>query len=210
MLLSVSYLSSNYSKEKTIELISKTTANYLHVDLMDGLFVTNKNFNVPEVLTLLKNHRLPLDIHLMVLDPLKYIDALATLNPTYLTFHIESTKDIIKTIELIKLNNIKVGIAINPNTDLLELMPYLPLIDLVLIMSVAPGAGGQNFIKDSIPRLNQLKKIREDNNLNFLISMDGGINDHIIKDIKDVDIATVGSYICKSSNYQAQIDKLKE
>lgn len=210
MEVSVSYLSSYYSKEKTIYLIEKSKADYIHVDLMDGGFVPNKNFTINEVLKLLKNHDKPLDIHLMTFDPIIYIDDLSTLNPTYITIHLEATKDIVRTIETIKRKNIKVGISVKPNTDLLELIPYLSFIDLVLIMSVEPGEGGQAFIPSSVSRLEELLKIKEDNNLNFKIAMDGGINNETIKELKGLDIAISGSYICKSKDYDQQIESLKE
>lgn len=209
MKISVSYLSSKYSKEETVQLIEKTSADYIHVDLMDGGFVPKKNFEIYEVLTLLKEHTKPLDIHLMVFDPIIYIEELATLKPEYITFHIEATKDIVKTIELIKKNNIKVGLTLKPNTNILELMPYLCLVDLVLIMSVEPGEGGQSFIPTSIDRLEELIKIRQENNLNFKISMDGGINEETIKLVKDLDIVVSGSYICKSNNYEEKIKTLR-
>lgn len=210
MKISVSYLSSFYSKEKTIKLIESTSADYIHVDLMDGGFVPNKNFTIEEVLKLLKNHELPLDIHLMVFDPEIYIDDLKTLNPEYITFHIEATKNIVKTIELIKCNNIKVGLAIKPNTNLMELMPYLSMVDLVLIMSVEPGEGGQAFIPLSVQRLSELIKIREENHLNFKVEMDGGINPDTIKMVSSLDIAVSGSFICKSKDFEHQIELLKK
>lgn len=210
MKISVSYLSSYYSKEKTIDLIESTSADYIHVDLMDGGFVPNKNFTISEVLNLLKNHQKPLDIHLMTFDPIIYIEELSKLKPEYITFHLEATKDVVSTIELIKRNNIKVGLSLRPNTNILELMPYLTLVDLVLIMSVEPGAGGQGFIKESINRLEELTHIRTENNLNFKIAMDGGINQETIKELKNLDIAISGSYICKSNAYEERIKKLKE
>lgn len=209
MKISVSYLSSNYSKEKTIANIEASTADYIHVDLMDGGFVPTKNFTVKEVLNLLKYHEKPLDIHLMTFDPIIYVRDLAKLKPEYLTFHIEATKDIVKTIEEIKKYNIKVGLALKPETDILELMPYLDFIDLILIMSVTPGAGGQEFILTSKNRLKELIKIRDENNYNFKIAMDGGINADTIKLVTDLDIAVSGSYICKSENYNLQIANLK-
>ncbi len=209
MQISVSYLSSYYSKEKTVMMLESTSADFIHVDLMDGGFVPNRNFTIESVTKLLKNHEKPLDIHLMTFDPLLYINDLATLNPTYITFHLESTKDIIKTIELIKRNNIKVGLSIKPATNILELMPYLTLVDLVLLMSVEPGAGGQSFIYHIADKLQDLIKIRKENNLNFKIAMDGGLNDDTIKLVKDIDIAVVGSYICKSNDYDEKIDKLR-
>lgn len=210
MQISVSYLSSYYSNEKTIMKLENTSADYIHVDLMDGGFVTNKNFTIPEVIKLLKNHEKPLDIHLMTFDPIIYINDLAELKPEYITFHLEATKDIVKTIELIKRNNIKVGISIKPATNILELMPYLTLVDLVLLMSVEPGAGGQNFIYHIADKLKDLIKVRSENNLNFKIAMDGGLNEDTIKLVKNLDIAVVGSYICKSNNYEERIKTIRD
>lgn len=209
MQISVSYLSSYYSKEKTIMMLENTSADYIHVDLMDGGFVPNRNFTIPEVLKLLKNHEKPLDVHLMTFDPLIYIEDLKELKPEYITFHLEATKDIVKTIELIKRNNIKVGISIKPATNILELMPYFALVDLVLLMSVEPGAGGQSFIYHIADKFQELKQIRTENNLNFKIAMDGGLNEDTIKLVKDLDIAIIGSFICKSNNYESRIKSIK-
>lgn len=208
MKISVSYLSSKKDKKETIHLIEDTTANYIHVDLMDGGFVPYKNFTIEEVLKLLENHIKPLDIHLMVFDPVIYISSLATLKPEFITFHLEATKEVVKTIEAIKMYGVKAGITIRPDTDLNELMPYLSLVDLVLIMSVTPGAGGQEFIASSTERLQKLIEIRKNNGFSFLIEIDGGINKDTIKLVKEVDIAVSGSFICNSSNYQERINEL--
>lgn len=208
MKIAVSYLSSKKSKKETIQLIEDTTADYIHVDLMDGGFVSKKNFTTKEVEELLENHTKPLDIHLMVFDPIIYVSSLAKLNPEFITFHLEATKDIVKTIEAIKMQGIKAGITIRPDTDLYELMPYLSLVDLVLIMSVNPGEGGQEFMMSAVDRLQALMEIRKNNGLSFLIEIDGGINKDTIKFVKDVDIAVSGSFICNSSNYQERIAEL--
>ena len=208
MKISVSYLSSKKSKKETIQLIEDTTADYIHVDLMDGGFVPKKNFTIEEVEELLEKHTKPLDIHLMVFDPIIYVPSLAKLNPEFITFHLEATKDVVKTIEAIKMQGIKAGITIRPDTDLYELMPYLSLVDLVLIMSVNPGEGGQEFMMSAVDRLQALMEIRKDNDLSFLIEIDGGINKDTIKFVKDVDIAVSGSFICNSSNYQERIAEL--
>lgn len=209
MKISVSYLNSKYDTKTTIKLIEATTADYIHVDLMDGGFVPHKNFIIKEVLELLENHIKPIDIHLMVFDPIIYIEDLSKLKPDYITFHVEATKDIVKTIEEIKRRGIKVGLSIKPNTNLYELMPYLSLINLVLIMSVEPGAGGQKFIPSSVMRLKELLKIREENHLHFKIEMDGGINKDTIKLVPKLDIVVSGSFICQSLSYQEKIDELK-
>ena len=208
MKISVSYLSSKKSMRETIRLIEETTADYIHVDLMDGGFVPKKNFTIEEVEELLEKHTKPLDIHLMVFDPIIYVPSLAKLNPEFITFHLEATKDIVKTIEAIKMQGIKAGITIRPDTDLYELMPYLSLVDLVLIMSVNPGEGGQEFMMSAVDRLQELLQIRKNNGLSFLTQIDGGINKDTIRLVGDVDIAVSGSFICNSSNYQERINEL--
>lgn len=208
MKISVSYLSSKKSMRETIRLIEETTADYIHVDLMDGGFVPKKNFTIEEVEELLEKHTKPLDIHLMVFDPIIYVPSLAKLNPEFITFHLEATKDVVKTIEAIKMQGIKAGITIRPDTDLYELMPYLSLVDLVLIMSVEPGEGGQEFMMSAVDRLQELLQIRKNNGLSFLTQIDGGINKDTIKLVQDVDIAVSGSFICNSSNYQERINEL--
>lgn len=209
MKIAVSYLKSKFSKAQTLHLIEKTSADYIHVDLMDGGFVPNKNFSMKEVLADLENHKKPIDIHLMVFDPIIYIHDLAKLHPNYVTFHIEATKEVVKTIEEIRKYDIKVGLSIKPETDLYELMPYLSLVDLVLVMSVEPGRGGQSFIPFSVNRLEELLKIREENHLNFLIEMDGGINSDTIQLVSSVDIAVSGSFVCMSDDFQLKIDELR-
>ena len=209
MKIAVSYLKSKFSKAQTLHLIEKTSADYIHVDLMDGGFVPNKNFSMKEVLADLENHKKPIDIHLRVFDPIIYIHDLAKLHPNYVTFHIEATKEVVKTIEEIRKYDIKVGLSIKPETDLYELMPYLSLVDLVLVMSVEPGRGGQSFIPFSVNRLEELLKIREENHLNFLIEMDGGINSDTIQLVSSVDIAVSGSFVCMSDDFQLKIDELQ-
>ena len=209
MEISVSYLSSKYDPKRTIQMIEGTSANYIHVDLMDGGFVPHKNFSISEVLDLLGDHQKPLDIHLMVFDPIIYIHDLASLHPRYITFHLEATKDIVGTIEEIRKYGIGVGLSIKPNTDLYELMPYLSFVGLVLIMSVEPGAGGQAFLPTSVNRLEELIKIREENHFSFQIEMDGGINKDTISFVPTLDIAVSGSFVCQSEDFQKRIDELK-
>lgn len=209
MEVAVSYLVSKYEVRKTLKMIMKTSADYIHVDLMDGGFVPVRNFKMEEVLELLKDSSKLLDVHLMVFDPIIYIEDLAKIKPEYISFHLEATKDVVKTIEIIRKNNIKVGLVLKPETNVLELMPYLSLIDLVLIMSVEPGQGGQRFMMSAVDKLKELQKIRQDNNLNFKISMDGGINDESIQLVRDLDIVVSGSYVCKSDDYEQAIRNLR-
>lgn len=204
-MISVSYLKSKYSKEEAIRKIDESIADMIHVDLMDGLYVSDKNFTVDEVINDLKDTKKPLDIHLMVNNPEIYIDDLAKLKPFAITFHLDSTKDADKVIELIKDYNIKVGIAINPDENIDILDGYLELIDYVLIMSVVPGKGGQTFMKDILDKIKQLE------NKNILIGIDGGINAESIKYLKDYKIDNIisGSFVCMSDDYNDQINILR-
>lgn len=209
MEISVSYLVSRLEKKRTIEKLQKSKADYIHVDLMDGGFVPTKNFTMEEIEELFLESEKPLDVHLMVFDPIIYVERLAKLQPVYITFQVEATKDVVKTLEQIKKHGIKVGLAIKPGTDILELMPYFSMIDLVLIMSVEPGMGGQSFIETSRERLKQVREIREKDKLNFKIEMDGGINEETIKLVPELDIAVSGSFVCRSDDFDERIERLK-
>ena len=211
MKVAVSYLSSKYKEAETIKLIDKSNADYIHVDLMDGKFVENKNFTISAVTKLLSNTKKKLDIHLMTLKPEKYFEDLAMLNSEYVTFHVEAVKNAKDTIDKLNMLGLKTGISINPETDLEKIKEYLPLIDQVLVMSVHPGKGGQEFIPEVITKIDELIKLRKDFNYNYIISVDGGINNESIDYLKDKDIDMVvsGSYICHSDNFNKQIDTLR-
>ena len=212
MKISVSYLSSIFDKKSTINLINKSNADLIHVDLMDGKFVPKCNFNIKEVINDLKDTTKPLDIHLMTYNTDEYIKELSILKPEYITVHLESNTDITNNIELIKSYGIKVGISIKPNTNVEELFPYLELIDLILIMTVEPGAGGQRFMFDMLDKVEFLDKYRSNNNSKYLISVDGGINEYTaIKSKKSgADILVSGSFVCKHENFDERINKLKK
>ena len=211
MKISVSYLSSIFDKKSTISLIDKSNADYIHVDLMDGKFVPKNNFNVKEVIKDLKNLEKPLDIHLMTYEPEKYIEDLASLKPEFVTFHLESNTDILSTIKLIKSKGIKVGISIKPKTDIMYLENYLNDIDLILIMTVEPGAGGQRFMFDMIDKVEDLNDLRYNKGYKYKISVDGGINEYTaLRSYKaGVDMIVTGSYVCHHENFNAQINNIK-
>ena len=211
MQISVSFLSSAYPFDKTIEKINDSMANFIHVDVMDGVFVNHVTPFTKEMLTLLKNSPKRKEIHLMTLHLKKYIDLFANLNPECIIYEFEATEKHEKVIEYIRNKKSKVGIAIGPLTDLKRLLPYLKKIDLVLVMGVIPGSGGQSFLKETIGRIEELQKIKKEQKLSFLISVDGGINEQTIKDIRDKGLnrAVSGSYICKSVSFDEQIKKLQ-
>lgn len=204
-MISVSYLKSKYKKDETIFKINESIADLVHVDLMDGLYVPNKNFTILDLLDDLSKVTKPLDVHLMVNNPEEYLETLIKFEPQIITFHLDSTKNPIEVINRIKENNIKVGVAINPNEDISILNNYISLIDYVLIMSVYPGKGGQVFIPDVLETVKMLE------NKNILIGIDGGINKDTIKYLKNykIDIIISGSYVCMSDNYNESINLLK-
>lgn len=189
MKLSISFLSISDNKEK-INKLNEVNSDYIHYDVMDGIFTEKKSLTYDEMKNL--NLNKPKDVHLMVKDVKKYIDEFKNLNPEYITFHVETNVNSKEMIDYIHSFGIKAGISINPETDINEVLPYLKDIDLVLVMSVHPGKGGQSFIdvSDKINKLNELKKESE-----FLIEVDGGINNETINYCKDADIVVVGSYI---------------
>lgn len=202
----ISYL--NIKDLSDILLIDKLDIDYIHVDVMDNLFVPNKTVDENQLFPILKKTTKPLDVHLMVEDVYKYIDLYKTINPQYITFHLE-VKNTLEIINYIKKQNIKVGIAINPNTPITSLIPFLHLIDLVLIMSVEPGYGGQTFITDSILKIKKLSEYKNENNLNFLIEIDGGINNTTYPLVKEItDISVIGSYIT-TGDYNNNLNTLK-
>ena len=206
MLIAASYLKIQNEKEN-IEKLNKY-ADIMHYDVMDGNFTGNKTLPFEKVRYNTSDVTKNKDIHLMVEDIYNYIDCYSTLKPNNITFHLEigNTSDI---INYIKNKGIKVGLAINPGTKVEAIEPYLKDIDIVLVMSVTPGAGGQKFI-DISPKIDFLYNYRVNNNLSYKIEVDGGINDETIKLIKKADIAVVGSFITNSDDYKKQFLKLEE
>lgn len=199
MKLSSSFLMVQGDDEKIKEMDKYT--DYMHYDVMDGIFTDNKTISLVD-----KEINSKKDIHLMVEDVKKYVDTYSKISPDYITFHLEVLKD--DYIDYIKSKNIKVGLAINPNTDIKKIIPYLDKIDLVLVMSVMPGKGGQKFI-DVSDRIEFLNNYREKNNLNFIIEVDGGINLSTINKVKKADMVVVGSFIT-NGNIKKQINEIRK
>ena len=212
MKVAVSFISSNYDLDTTIKKIDESKADYIHVDMMDGIFVENCNFSVQDLKKMFKETTKPLDVHMMVCSPNKYVKEFAKMkNVEYLTFHYEAHRRPIDVINMIRHTNMKVGLAINPETKVSHIIPLLNHVDQVLIMSVKPGKGGQQFMEDVLYKVETLKDIREENNYHYIINIDGGINGDTIKKAAKagVDMVVSGSYVCKSEDYDKQIDSLK-
>ena len=173
-----------------------------------GIFVPNKTWKYEEIKSYLSDTKKPKDIHLMVNNPKKYIKQYISLKPEIITFHYEATNNPLELIKYIQKYNIKAGISIKPNTKVEVLKDILKYVDLVLVMSVEPGAGGQSYIENSTNKINELKELKEKNNYNYLIEVDGGINDITKEKAKNTDILVVGSFITKG-NYKEQIEKIQ-
>ena len=206
--ISVSFLSSKNIPLDLIKL-NETDADFIHVDVMDGKFVKNKTMPFSEMKNIYKYTSKRLVVHLMVDNPSKYIPLYVELNTECVIFHIESGEDIIKNLELIKSFSIKCGLAISPDTKVNELIPYLPYLDVILVMGVIPGEGGQKFILDTENKIKEIRELIKSYDFNILIDVDGGVCDTILDKVEEADILTSGNYIISSSDYQEKITSLR-
>lgn len=210
--VSPSMLACDFSKMGLeIEKITKCGADLVHMDVMDGHFVPNISFGPAVIKSMRDKSNLPFDTHLMISKPYDYIEKFANAGSDIITFHLESQSDVIKTIEKIKSFGIKAGIAINPETDVTSLLPYLELIDLALVMTVHPGFGGQKFMIDQMKKVDILKEKITNKKLNCLIEIDGGINLKTIGTVENypVDIVVSGTCIFNSPDIAQTIKLLK-
>lgn len=204
MKIAVSFIKSKYDDITTIQKIDETSADYLHVDIMDGKFAGQKNYSVEDIINLAKHTSKLLDIHLMVLNPESYIEGLVQLNVKCITFHVEATDKVNEIIDLIHSYGIKAGISLNPETSVEKIKPYLDRIDEVLIMTVHPGKGGQTFIEEMAKKIDKLNNLGD-----YILAVDGGINAETIKLVKKADMAISGSFICESNDYEKSIEILR-
>ena len=209
MEISLSILNINYNSIKE-ELQKYQGIKYLHLDIMDGHFVPNISFGPTLIKSIHKENNFILDTHLMITDPMKYIPSFVDAGSDYITFHLEAVQDVMEVIDYIHSFGVKAGISIKPNTPVEKLIPFLSHVDLILIMSVEPGFGGQQFIENSIDKVQQLKKWKDERGYSYLISIDGGITDVTLAKVAPyLDLAVVGSYLTSSLNPKEEIEKLK-
>ena len=176
-ILSPSILSADFTKlGEEIETIDNAGAEYIHVDVMDGMFVPSISYGMPVIKSIRKSTGKVFDVHLMISEPIRYIADFAASGADMITVHVEACSDVVATIEKIREYKLKVGITLNPDTPVSAIKPYLNRVDMVLIMSVNPGFGGQKFITSSVDKIKEVKRLRDELNLSYDIEVDGGIN----------------------------------
>ena len=199
----------NLSKE--CEDIDKSSADWFHLDVMDGVFVPNISFGMPIIKSIRQMTKKPLDVHLMITKPERYIDKFIELGSNILTVHVEATNKLNKIIDKTHQSNIKSGIAINPDTPISKIEDYINDVDLICLMGVHAGFGGQKFIEKTYSRLEKLKNLINSRNSSAIIEIDGGVNETNFEMLKSLgaDVLVAGSFIFKSTDYNKAIDLLK-
>jgi ribulose-phosphate 3-epimerase len=213
IILSPSILNSDFSNlQREIEMLNQSTADWIHLDVMDGLFVPNITFGQPVVAVIKKLAQKPLDVHLMIVDPDRYIDEFQDAGANILTVQYEACTHLHRTVHHIKSKGIKAGVALNPHTPVELLKDIIKDVDMVLIMTVNPGFGAQQFIENSFSKIIRMKELIKSENSNALIEVDGGIDSGNIKNLSKAgaDVFVVGSFIFKSKNPSQTISELKQ
>ena len=197
--------------ERDIKMINSSKADWLHLDIMDGLFVPNISFGIPVVESISKVASKPLDVHLMIMDPDRYIEIFSNLGTKILTVHYEACNHLHRSIQKIKDYGMKAGVALNPHSNINLLADTIVDIDLVCLMSVNPGFGGQTFIENTYNKVRELKQLIDNKNNRCLIEIDGGVNDINANELIScgADVLVTGNYIFRAADPLINIEKLK-
>ncbi|AVL78460.1 MULTISPECIES: ribulose-phosphate 3-epimerase [Staphylococcus] len=197
--------------QKELKALEDAGVDGVHFDVMDGQFVPNISIGLPILEAVRKGTNLPIDVHLMIEEPEKYVELFAAQGADMISVHVEATPHIHRVIQQIKKTNVKAGVVINPGTSVNTIMPVLKMVDYVLVMTVNPGFGGQTFIQDSISKLDELVKIKKALNLSFEIEVDGGINDETVATVIEhgATMLVAGSYFFKQKDYKQVTQTLK-
>ena len=211
-LISPSILSADFARlgEDIKDVCDKGT-DYLHIDVMDGLFVPNITFGATVMKSLNSIATVPYDVHLMIVEPDRYIEEFVTDNTEFITVHYEACDDLSSTLKHIRSLGVKAGVSIRPGTDVSVLDPFLGELDMILIMSVEPGFGGQKFIPSAVDKIAYLDSRRKSDGYEYLIEVDGGVyasNSHLVKDV-GIDIIVAGSAVFKAEDRAAEIAGIK-
>lgn len=197
--------------QRDCKLVNNSKADWFHLDIMDGVFVPNISYGIPVISAIKKTATKTLDVHLMIVDPDRYIETFKNVGADILTIHYEACTHLHRTIQSIKANGMKAGVALNPHTSVSLLSDLLVDLDLVLIMSVNPGFGGQSFIENTYQKIKDLKKMREESGADFIIEIDGGVNSTNAPKLIEsgADALVAGSFVFKSENPTKTIEDLK-
>ncbi|WP_299189285.1 ribulose-phosphate 3-epimerase [uncultured Aquimarina sp.] len=212
-LIAPSVLAADFANlQRDVEMINNSDADWFHIDIMDGVFVPNISFGMPVLRDIVKHATKTIDVHLMIVDPDRYIKTFADLGSNILTVHYEACTHLHRTLQAIKAEGMKAGVAINPHTNVSLLEDTIKDIDLVCIMSVNPGFGGQSFIENTYKKVKQLKEIIDRNNSQTMIEIDGGVTNKNAKQLIEAgaDVLVAGSYVFKSEDPIQTITGLKE
>lgn len=197
--------------QRDVEMVNASEADFHHIDVMDGVFVPNISYGMPVVKAIQKSATKPLDVHLMIVDPDRYIEEFANLGASILTVHYEACTHLHRTLQAIKAHGMKAGVALNPHTNIILLEDTIKDIDVVLIMSVNPGFGGQSFIENTYDKVKALKALIKRKNSSALIEIDGGVTTQNSQKLVDAgaDILVAGSFVFKSPDPMKTIKELK-
>ena len=212
LIIAPSILAADFSNlQKDIKMVNNSAADWFHIDVMDGVFVPNISFGMPVIKSIKKIAAKPLDIHLMIMDPDRYIKAFVEIGADILTVHYEACNHLHRSIEKIKSFGIKSGVAINPHTPVSVLKDIIKDIDLVCLMSVNPGFGGQSFITRTYEKIKKLTKIIDREKTDVLIQIDGGVNSKNSKKLIDLgaNVLVAGNFVFSSENPKKTIESLK-
>jgi len=210
-LIAPSVLAADFSNlQRDIEMINESDADWFHIDIMDGVFVPNISFGMPVLRDIKKHAKKTLDVHLMIVNPDQYIETFASIGADILTVHYEACTHIHRTIQAIKSTGMKAGIALNPHSSVNQLKDIIKDIDLVCLMSVNPGFGGQSFIENTFEKVKELKELIQSTGADCQIEIDGGVTNKNAKKLVEAgaNILVAGSYVFKSNNPAETISKM--